>query len=543
MRRTALALTLISALLFSMVAGTLFSNVGRANPYFWSENRPPPADTKPPTIMMQSPENKIYSAPFASLDAPTVSLDASDNSVETSNPALSPTELWNFTAINITAYTTGSYLSGPEVANGIAYLCNTEYYIIPGEPPLYPFNFTPQHTLQTFYALNISSGDKLWNFTTHASYRSDNPFTIVAGVTYICADGNLYALDAVTGAQKWVYNIDGHIFWCSIIDGVVYVAVTVSNNFCYVCALNAANGRELWKWYVGQRVGASYPAIGDGVIYFGTINHYYAVSSRNGTKLWNVAIYGSVSGSSTLVDGIVYFFAGNTTSEPSSNPKTYVYSLNAQNGDKLWNYPVGYIAYSSPIVDDGIVYVAGRDAYIENPHSFSRHFYWGTSNVFALNATDGNKVWNYSANDTALVYLGLIDDVAYFSSNDTFYASNAANGAQLWSQNTGGYGSYTINDGVLYYYSVETLYALDTSNGNSLWNYTTASNRSFLTVANGVAFFRVGNTVYALSVPAVVHPSSMDTESFPIVPVATVSLVSVIAIGIGLVVYFKKRKH
>lgn len=456
--------------------------------------------------------SSLLFVPFADADSSIFSSDTSDTGVETGNPALIPTELWNFTAANTTAHTTSLDWGSPVVANRIAYVWNTETYIIPDEPYVYLLNIPIQHRLGTIYALNASSGAKLWNFTTHGIVGS---LTIIDGVAYVCASdplftdgqsagGNFYALDAVTGAQKWVYNIDGDILWSSINAGVVYVFFHASGFNSYVCAVKAANGEELWKWNAGYYVFLSQPSISNRTIYFGTYGrgngHYYAINTVNGTVLWRVATDGAVREFSSVVNGIVYFNSDNT-SYPVNNTNNYLYALNAQNGDKLWSYPVGFIVRSPPIVDGGIVYVDGREATLKNPYTLSAQLEWGTSNVFALNASNGNKIWNYSANDTDFWSLSLIDDVVYFSSNGTINALNAANGAQLWSYSTYGNGPLTINDGVLYFYSGKTLYAVDTSNGNSLWNYTTNSNQSFLTVANSTAFFDAGNTVYALSVP------------------------------------------
>jgi hypothetical protein len=61
MKRKALALTFIMALLFSVVAGTEFVNLGSANPYIHdiAEEReePAPEGTEPLTILLTSPEN------------------------------------------------------------------------------------------------------------------------------------------------------------------------------------------------------------------------------------------------------------------------------------------------------------------------------------------------------------------------------------------------------------------------------------------------------------------------------------------------------
>ena len=292
-------------------------------------------------------------------------------------------------------------------------------------------------------------------------------------------------MDAVTGAQKWVYNIDGQIIWSSISDGVIYVFFHASGFSSYVCAVSLSDGKELWRRNAGYYVFLSNPDFDGNVIYLGTFgsggsNLYYAVNAVNGTALWSVAADGSVRGSSSVANGVIYFSSDNT-SFPVNNTNTYICALNAQNGDKLWNYPVGYIVRSSPIVDGGIVYVDGREATLSDSNTLHSQLIWGTSTVFALNASNGDKIWNYSANDTDFWSFSLVDGVAFFgNSNGTINALNALNGEQLWNSTTLGDGRFTIDDGVLYYYSGNTFHALDASNGNSLLSYITVSNLSFL---------------------------------------------------------------
>lgn len=62
MKRKALALSIILALSFSVVAVTLFVNLGEANPSAWTYKGeiPPPANANPPTVSIFSPERKSY---------------------------------------------------------------------------------------------------------------------------------------------------------------------------------------------------------------------------------------------------------------------------------------------------------------------------------------------------------------------------------------------------------------------------------------------------------------------------------------------------
>jgi len=466
----------------------------------------------------QRPENKVsvmlrrHSSSFAVLITTAVLLVSffllSSGSLPPTPPPLKlpqpPTDLWDFTASNITANTIGFGWSNPPVANGIVYLCSSEDYVTPSESPIHPANITPSRQLGTIYALNKSTGVKLWNLTTQGDIRY---LAVTDGFAYVSAsDGryhngqyggaNVFALDAVTGSQKWAYKIDGDILSSIISDGVVYVFFHASFTLnSYVCAVNASNGRQLWRYNVGSHTYFSSPAFGDGAIYFGTYRgNYYAVSTKNGSELWSVAVGGRIIGSSTLFDNIVYFY---------SDDITYAtYALNAQTGEKLWSYPIT----NYQIDDAGVIYLKSEE------------------NIYALDGSSGNQMWNFSANETIISSLSLIDNVIYFCTNGTLNALNPANGAQLWSCNTEGgaplviydgrvfrfnyiEASAVINEGAIYYYSGKMLFAVDASNGKSLWNYTAASNWLFLTVANDTVFFSADNTVYALSVSAIEHPS------------------------------------
>ena len=513
MKRTALVLTLILTLLFSMLAGTLFFDVRGAK--------------------------KPCGSSFPYFAASTISAAISDNEAETGSPELSATTLWNFTVANSTANNLSLSWRKPTVANGIAYLSNTEWYIIPGEPHVPLLDIPVAHSLGTTYAINITSGEELWNLTGRGYLVS---FALNDGVAYMStsdprftneqsAGSTFYALDAVNGSLIWSRPFDGDIRWSRINDGALYVFFVASGFNTYVYAMNASTGFPLWNWKAGYYNLLSHPAFDDGTIYFGSDGYperlFYAVSAKNGTELWRAPVAGGVRTPPSVVDGVVYL---------SSDEATY--ALNANNGDKLWNYAAS--SYCPCVVDGGIAYV--REA---------------GDTIYALNASDGNIVWNYSATKK-ISPLCIVDNLLYFSSNETLNAWNAATGEQLWNSSiiseapliisegsSGYYSSFsaTITDGILYYYSDETFHALDASNGNSLWNCT-RSDQSFLTVANRTAFFAAGNTVYALNVPSAVHPSSPEPQPDALLTtIVAAAAASAIIVGLGLLVYYKKRKH
>ena len=92
--------------------------------------------------------------------------------------------------------------------------------------------------------------------------------------------------------------------------------------------------------------------------------------------------------------------------------------MNAITGTQLWNYTIGG-GISSPAVVDGVVYVGSWD------------------NVYALKATDGDKLWDFTLLNGSGADVDssptVVGDVVYIGADEGgVYALNATSGAQIW---------------------------------------------------------------------------------------------------------------
>ena len=166
-----------------------------------------------------------------------------------------------------------------------------------------------------------------------------------------------------------------------------------------------------------------------------------------------------------------------------------VYALNAGNGAQIWNYTADSAVYSSIAVQDGIIY-----------------FGCYNGKIFALNADTSIQIWNYTTNNAVDSSPAIVEGIVYIGSNDgKVYSLNATNGARIW--------NYTTNNAV----------------GSSP------------AVVNGVVYVSsMDGQVYALGVSTSFPSQSPNSIGF----FYQTLLVSFIAcIIIGLLVYFKKRKH
>jgi outer membrane protein assembly factor BamB len=297
----------------------------------------------------------------------------------------------------------------------------------------------------------------------------------------------------------WNYTTGGGVYSSpAIVGGVVYIGSEDGN----VYALNAANGLRIWNYSTGGDVESS-PAVINGVVYIGSevpdgsngyVGDVYALNAANGSKLRNYTTgnyYNYVESSPAVVNGVVYVGSSVGLAPPASPTLAItlgtVYALNATNGDKLWNYTTESSVDSSPAVVGGVVYIGSEDG-----------------NVYALNAANGVQLWSYPTSGGVYSSPAVINSVVYVSSGFNVYALNATNGDKLWSYPTGYIvdSSPAVINGVVYVGSGDfNVYALNAANGSKLWNYTTGNGvDSSPAVVGGVVYINSDDgNLYALN--------------------------------------------
>ncbi len=75
----------------------------------------------------------------------------------------------------------------------------------------------------------------------------------------------MYALNASTGDKLWSYRTGNEVFSSpAVANGVVYVGSHDRNMY----ALNASTGAKLWSYTAAKRFDSS-PAVANGVVYVG----------------------------------------------------------------------------------------------------------------------------------------------------------------------------------------------------------------------------------------------------------------------------------
>jgi outer membrane protein assembly factor BamB len=120
-----------------------------------------------------------------------------------------------------------------------------------------------------------------------------------------------------------------------------------------VYSFAAHTGQLAWATATGAYVYAS-PAVADlpGIgptVYIGSYDgNFYAFNAQSGAVRWRHEVGNRISGSATIVDGVVYFSAlGSRTTS----------GLNARTGQQVFSFPDG--AFNPVVCDDGAIYLSG----------------------------------------------------------------------------------------------------------------------------------------------------------------------------------------
>jgi outer membrane protein assembly factor BamB len=333
-----------------------------------------------------------------------------------------------------------------------------------------------EDTLNTTNAAQLGLA---WKFTTDGSVPSSP--AVVDGIVYVGSDdGNVYAINATTGAKVWSFSTGGEVQSSpAVVNGRVYVGS--NNGFLY--ALNASTGAMYWSFETTAGDPVASPVVQGGVVFVGSEDgHFYALNATTGVQRWSVTTPSGISAAPAVANGIVYIASGNG----------FLYALNASTGAEIWLYYSGSQVYT-PAVVDGIVYFTSYNGDVQALNASSDVLLWSdntggtidsspavadgvvyvatatTHEVLALNSLTGTQVWSYDPGDTVTSSPSVANGVVYFGCwNANVYALAAATGAVLWDYPTGSEvgSSAAVANGVVYIGSQDaTLYAFDLEAG------------------------------------------------------------------------------
>jgi len=325
--------------------------------------------------------------------------------------------------------------SSPAVANGLVYFASYD---------------------GNFYAVDAATGKLLWKFSnagerryaaTHlhgsvpAGETMPDPFdvylsspTVWSGAVYFgSGDGNIYALDAGSGALKWKFHT-GDVVHASpaIVDGKLYIGSWDS----YFYALNAANGKKLWSFKTGEdpdihnQVGIQSSAtVANGIVYFGCRDsNFYALDAATGKQRWLYNNKGSWVITSPVVHGDKVYFA--------TSDSKLLHILNAQTGAHIGSFKSAWPIFSSPAIAGNTLYLGVQDGKLSAIDLSSNQTLWtfqsegSRKNLAALSKPDGSP--NYEIAFTSNFYDDLLIGFGKTHTVGNFVSSPVISGNTLY---------------------------------------------------------------------------------------------------------------
>lgn len=339
-------------------------------------------------------------------------------------------------------FTTGSRVpSSPAVADGLVYFLSYD-----GQ----------------FYAVNAGTGKLQWKFANPGERRfaakhihgsqpagetMPDPFDVYLsspavwnGTVYFgSGDGNVYALDAATGALKWKFKT-GDVVHASpaIAGGKLFIGSWDS----YFYALDAATGKELWRFKTGEdadihnQVGIQSSAtVANGIVYFGCRDsNFYAVDEATGRQRWAFNNKGSWVITSPIVqEGKVYFATSDTR---------LFHILDAQTGAAIDSMPLNWPTFASPAIAGSTIYLAGNDGKLRAIDLSTRKISWtfqneaSQKNLQSLSKPDGAP--NYEVAFTSDFYDDMIVGISKTRTVGPFLSSPVVSGSVIYIGGTDG---------------------------------------------------------------------------------------------------------
>ena len=232
------------------------------------------------------------------------------------------------------------------------------------------------------YALDSVTGAERWRFRTAAAAELDpegafdisgeallNPRglrstpVVSRGVVYFASDdGTVYAVDLVSGAEKWQFPITERLYMTpAVTSDAVYL---VDEGQGYLLGLDIETGELAFQFEnSAPRVVYSSPVVQGDTAYLVTWNSVlHAIDLASTEKLW---VFG---GAAFAVEGIEAF-ADSLPSTPSvsdgviyfGSEDGFLYALDSASGEELWRVRARDRVRSSPVVVDGVVYFGSHD--------------------------------------------------------------------------------------------------------------------------------------------------------------------------------------
>ncbi|HEY0756250.1 MAG TPA: PQQ-binding-like beta-propeller repeat protein [Ktedonobacteraceae bacterium] len=191
-------------------------------------------------------------------------------------------------------------------------------------------------------------------------------------------------LDANTGRLLWRINTQATYLLGA--HGIVYASgcSKVNESNCFVIALNATTGHQLWSYNTISEV--IWITLQDNVVFGAQFEQYLALNARTGARLWQKTLPLSHFGLAPIITGNpvvsqnVLYLVACANGVMVVEADCYLYAINISNGIEKWSIEMQKNVTFTPVVTNNRVYVGTAE-----------------NQLLALDTT-GRSVWTLNLN-------------------------------------------------------------------------------------------------------------------------------------------------
>jgi len=231
--------------------------------------------------------------------------------------------------------------------------------------------------------------------------------------------------------------------------------------------LDVANGRELWRVNVGERISGGV-SVGGGIVMIGSAKGNVLAYDYSGKALWKAKVSSEVLSAPRYFDGTVIVRAADS----------HIFGLDAANGERKWVYervtPALTLRSSAGLVVDGGAVYSG----------------FAGGKMVALRADNGKLIWEATvAQPKGVTEIERIADITSLPFVDgplvyavAFQGKIAAvdrrTGKVVWNRDISSYSGLSAEDARIFVaHTLGAVYALDYETGRTFWRQGALSNR------------------------------------------------------------------
>jgi len=261
--------------------------------------------------------------------------------------------------------------------------------------------------------------------------------------------GKLYAYNAETGSERWVYPRESSSSIGSIVGNIILsndnIYLSSSNGIIYAFTQNY--GDKLWEYATGDRIWTT-PAVTADMVYAGSYDgNLYAISAEYGSEIWKVKLPASMASSPAIYNNNLIFGAFDRI----------LYSVSRDDGSINWQFEGGNWFWAEPVVKDNHIFAPCLDNY-----------------VYAVDGDTGKLIWKIEAGKVASRPVISGDTLAVVSQEGELSLININDGS-IKQKVTIGYKTIApllvFNDVIYVHAMDDNIYAIDVTTGELLWKF------------------------------------------------------------------------